>query len=831
MKTGARNLLLVITALLLLAGCGGGGGATSTPAGAERAGDTPQLGWPPETTSARQAGELATAFLGREYASSGSAASEDGDNLLLDGADGIAGDWALYSVSGLDSSNEVTDLTVNYTVTTTFTGDGTRLWVGLANFHTSRWEWHEMDLQNSWNHAYAAPSHYRSDGSAHVAVAMSGPGSVAVELVRFTHSGVVLAPPTGFSATYNSEAGAVNLGWDEMTGATGYSVYRSTDGEFSSAELLTPAPLSVMEYTDATVVIPGQYTYFASAHYPQESEPSDPAAISLVDAPGNLQGEVDLSGTTRTINLTWDTVDGATGYNVYRSLEAQFTDPVLMTPEPVETNSFQDMNYPGGKYYFYYVTAVADNESGPSNSIQLWGHTVDIPAPSNVRLDEQGPDWFRVAWGWDGPEEPDNGFMVYVDTESGFIIEDETEYYHAMGFRPRDAEFTDREVGVSYYIKLCARHDGGWGPMSDEIVALAEGFWDWSDVSVIKESELAVAQQIIMRAEGTGSEIGLTYPFGSHLRYGVEFAHFDGTDWSTEVVLPNTDRQHGMFLDLAYGGSAANGYKYLIATNENIQRDMWVVTGQPGSWNTSTLTIDGSLGAAGTYVAAAASEDELAIIYEAGLDLGASGRTLVAHTSPLATENWSYEVVEPSLAADTDVDIDLHFSGGDLFTLWKANTGPELWWGSRDGGWSWSDVRPGGTPELHMDIELARFDSQWYATGYDNNGKALYLLNGTSVPWSASEAAPGETWGRYARFAVNETGDDMVVLYYDSDAEKYRFAFHSDGWTSEVISVPGVAAYFYRPGAEIVYQNGELYFIFVDKTDYTIKCAHGVPPA
>jgi hypothetical protein len=87
------------------------------------------------------------------------------------------------------------------------------------------------------------------------------------------------------------------------------------------------------------------------------SPPSNPVTVYWDDppqAPGMVKGE---RGDKR-VELYWEPVEGATGYNVYRRLEEKefFTRP--LNREPLATTHFSDLNVENEKKYIYSVRAV-----------------------------------------------------------------------------------------------------------------------------------------------------------------------------------------------------------------------------------------------------------------------------------------------------------------------------------------------------------------------------------------------------------------------------------------------------------------------------------------
>ena len=126
-------------------------------------------------------------------------------------------------------------------------------------------------------------------------------------------------------------------------------------------------------------------------------------------------------------------------------------------------------------------------------------------------------------------------------------------------------------------------------------------------------------------------------------------------------------------------------------------------------------------------------------------------------------------------------------------------------------------------------MDLARLSDSWHTTAFDNQAavRGLYLLSGdqSDYPWSKQPLTPvSESQGYNAR--MDSDGDEAIVVYYGDGA--YHFALFSNGWTPEVIAVPGVLSF--SDQVEILLHDGEAYFVFQDKDTVEIKISHGVPP-
>ena len=87
------------------------------------------------------------------------------------------------------------------------------------------------------------------------------------------------------------------------------------------------------------------------------SPPSNPVTVYW-DYPPQVPGMVKGEKGDKKVELYWEPVEGATGYNVYRRLEEKefFTRP--LNREPLTTTHFLDLNVENEKKYIYSVRAV-----------------------------------------------------------------------------------------------------------------------------------------------------------------------------------------------------------------------------------------------------------------------------------------------------------------------------------------------------------------------------------------------------------------------------------------------------------------------------------------
>ncbi len=170
-------------------------------------------------------------------------------------------------------------------------------------------------------------------------------------------------PPTNLTATV--EAHNVNLIWEVPEGDTtaleGYNVYRNQ-------EKINTDIITALQYID-TLTNSGSYNYYVTAVYQNnESEPSNTVEVTITDDNTNPPTNLTATVEAHNVNLIWEVPEGDTtaleGYNIYRDQEKINTSAIT---EPHYTD-----NIANNGTYQYYVTAVyQNNESEPSNTIEV----------------------------------------------------------------------------------------------------------------------------------------------------------------------------------------------------------------------------------------------------------------------------------------------------------------------------------------------------------------------------------------------------------------------------------------------------------------------------
>ena len=173
--------------------------------------------------------------------------------------------------------------------------------------------------------------------------------------------GVICGAPS-VSVKVDANTGKPSLSWKKVDAATGYAIYR--DGE-----LLTT--VTAVTYADTTAAIDTQYSYAVQALGKTEDlNGSLSKAVSVTSgiAKPKLTGKVNAEGQPI---LTWDAVEGAVKYEIYRSTKSSKSYKLVAT---VETLTYGDYAFAAGTAYYYKVKAIgAVSKSAESSYVKLTG--------------------------------------------------------------------------------------------------------------------------------------------------------------------------------------------------------------------------------------------------------------------------------------------------------------------------------------------------------------------------------------------------------------------------------------------------------------------------
>jgi len=245
------------------------------------------------------------------------------------------------------------------------------------------------------------------------------------------------AAPTGVNATAGNAH--VALTWNAVGGATSYNVKRSTTSGSGYSTIASPATTS---YDDTSAANGTTYYYVISAvNTGVEGANSSEVSGTPAGAPAAPAGVSATGGDTQ-ISLAWNSVAGATSYNVKRSTTSGSGYSTIASPT---TNSYPDTGLTNGTTYYYVITAVGPGgESGNSSEVSA---TPAVPpaAPTGLTL-SVGDAKVYLVW---NPVGGATSYNVKRGTSTGT--------YTTTTSAP-SASFTDSTVsnGTTYYYVVTA---------------------------------------------------------------------------------------------------------------------------------------------------------------------------------------------------------------------------------------------------------------------------------------------------------------------------------------------------------------------------------------
>jgi len=221
-----------------------------------------------------------------------------------------------------------------------------------------------------------------------------------------TNTDTTTAPetPTGFAAGSVSES-TINLEWNEVQDAISYNLYYDTDGNGSLDEntdsymVTINDPAQTYYFVDSLpdgTPLSASTTYDFLLYASNTAGDSDAVSLSVTTSgsatdapvtPGNLSADAQ---TKSSIELSWDTENGATGYELYR-------DGTLVYDGGM--NVYKDEGLSSGTQYSY--TVLAKNSVGSSSDSSPVLTTTNPPLPANFQAAQGTAPDSEIDLNWD----------------------------------------------------------------------------------------------------------------------------------------------------------------------------------------------------------------------------------------------------------------------------------------------------------------------------------------------------------------------------------------------------------------------------------------------
>ncbi len=210
-----------------------------------------------------------------------------------------------------------------------------------------------------------------------------------------------------------ASSGKPKVTWEAVEGASKYQVYRSDSRAGNYTRIYTTAGTS---FTNTSAVVGQTYYYkvktvFAdTAITPKFSSPK--GTVCDLARPAISLNNVSSTGK---IKLSWEAVDGAVKYQIYRATEKDGTYTRIYT---TKGTSFTNTSLDAGKTYYYKVRALAADADANSAFSPAKYRTCDLPRPvAEVALNSKG----KPVITWDAVSDAVK-YMVYIYDANDALI-------------------------------------------------------------------------------------------------------------------------------------------------------------------------------------------------------------------------------------------------------------------------------------------------------------------------------------------------------------------------------------------------------------------------
>ncbi len=290
-----------------------------------------------------------------------------------------------------------------------------------------------------------------------------------------------LPVPTGLSASNGTYRDRVVLDWFNVSGATGYRVYRSTS--YSGSYNL----IDTTSYSDYDDTPPDTSTYYYKvsaydAYGESDMSGYDSGWLKELDAPTGV--DATDGDYPDMIRIYWNNVTDADEYEIYRSSSAYGT----YYYQGTTTNTYyDDLSVPDRDTYYYKIKS-SDTYGTSQFSNYDSGYRGDLPYPTGVdATDGTYTDRINIVWNSvSGASE----YSVYRSTHASYgyswLTDTSNTYYN---------DYT-ASSGTIYYYKVRA-YDGDYSDYSDYDSGYVSGgftatyidFNDWTDDSITSGGE------------------------------------------------------------------------------------------------------------------------------------------------------------------------------------------------------------------------------------------------------------------------------------------------------------------------------------------------------
>ena len=215
-------------------------------------------------------------------------------------------------------------------------------------------------------------------------------GDLSDSVKIVVESGELVAPTV--KITNDTETGKPKLTWNDVPGAAEYKVYRATSksGTYKLQKTTTDT-----SYVNTSAVAEKTYYYYVVAVSAAGTKSDKSTIVSRMCDLAQPQIKLTNIASSGKIKVSWDAVDGAAEYKVYRATSENGTYSLVKT---TTSTSYTNTSAAAGKTYYYKVRAIADNTSANSAYSEIDSLICTLARPDVTLSSVASTGKIKVAW-------------------------------------------------------------------------------------------------------------------------------------------------------------------------------------------------------------------------------------------------------------------------------------------------------------------------------------------------------------------------------------------------------------------------------------------------
>lgn len=203
-------------------------------------------------------------------------------------------------------------------------------------------------------------------------------------------------------ASYKNYATAT-LKWNRISGANGYTIYRSTKKGSGYKKIATIKRGSTITYTDTGLATGKTYYYKIKAFRTVKKDTvyGKASAVSSVKLTLKVPTSVSISAKDyRTLTVKWKKVSGADGYYIYRSTKANGTYKRVGSVKGGSILSYSNQGVTTGRKYYYKVKAyrIVGNQKVTSGFSDARAKSTSLKKVSGITATPLHANKIQLTW-------------------------------------------------------------------------------------------------------------------------------------------------------------------------------------------------------------------------------------------------------------------------------------------------------------------------------------------------------------------------------------------------------------------------------------------------